>query len=211
MKTKDLIRLGVPLGKPMDEAFKFISAFCTGGGDKENLGAEISAIVAAPGTFADDPLRGPWYDCHVARGPRLTLDPRCAKKIFDGDTGFQPQTWSNARVALPVTAKYPPDGRCNARTGARAALRRLGSTLRKWRLGQKLKIATIARRLGISEATWGHWESGRRFPSAENLILIADLTGILVAHLFCPHAERCPLADFRDKAPAAADRERNFM
>lgn len=59
MKTKDLLKLGVPLGKPMGEAFKFISAFCTGGGDKENLGAEISAIVAAPGNFADDPLRGP--------------------------------------------------------------------------------------------------------------------------------------------------------
>ena len=59
MKTKDIIRLGVPFGKPMDEAFKFISAFCTGGGAKENLEAEISAIVAAPGQFADDPLRGP--------------------------------------------------------------------------------------------------------------------------------------------------------
>ena len=59
MKTKDILKLGVSLGKPMDEAFKFISAFCTGGGPKENLGAEISAIVAGPGNFADDPLRVP--------------------------------------------------------------------------------------------------------------------------------------------------------
>ena len=57
MKTKDIIKLGVPLGKPMDEAFKFISAFCSAAGEKESLASEIVAIVAAPGKFADDPMR----------------------------------------------------------------------------------------------------------------------------------------------------------
>ena len=57
MKTKDIIKLGVPLGKPMDEAFKFISAFCSAAGEKESLASEIAAIVAAPGKFADDPMR----------------------------------------------------------------------------------------------------------------------------------------------------------
>lgn len=59
MKTKDILKLGIPCGKPMDEAFRFISAFCAGGGDEKNLEAEIPAIVANPGHFANDPLRGP--------------------------------------------------------------------------------------------------------------------------------------------------------
>jgi len=57
MKTKDLIQLGMPLGKPMEEAFKFISAYCSSGGEKENLVPELSAIVASPGDFVEDPMR----------------------------------------------------------------------------------------------------------------------------------------------------------
>ncbi len=78
MKTKDLIRLGVPFGKPMDEAFKFISTFCTGGGKKEDLEAEISAMVAAPAQFAHDALRGPLATALLAVDifvPRTTPAP----------------------------------------------------------------------------------------------------------------------------------------
>ncbi len=57
MKTKDLLLLGVPLGAPMGEAFKFISAFCLAGGAKESLADEIGAIVANPTSFQLDPLR----------------------------------------------------------------------------------------------------------------------------------------------------------
>ena len=57
MKPKDLIKLGVPIGKPMKEAFHFISAFCTAGGGKEHLASEISAIVASPVAFEADPMR----------------------------------------------------------------------------------------------------------------------------------------------------------
>lgn len=58
MKTKDILRLGIPSGKPMDEAFHFISSFCAGGGQEENIEAEIAAIIASPGLFVNDPLRG---------------------------------------------------------------------------------------------------------------------------------------------------------
>jgi tRNA-splicing ligase RtcB len=57
MKPKGLIKLGVPIGKPMKEAFHFISAFCTAGGAKELLSSEISAIVASPAAFEADPMR----------------------------------------------------------------------------------------------------------------------------------------------------------
>ncbi len=57
MKVSQLLKLGVPLGKPMDEAFRFISAFCSDGGDKNCLEAEIAAVVASPHSFAADPRR----------------------------------------------------------------------------------------------------------------------------------------------------------
>jgi tRNA-splicing ligase RtcB len=57
MNTKDLIRLGVPLGEPQRRAVDFISQFILRGGDKSRLEEEIKAIVANPALFAEDPLR----------------------------------------------------------------------------------------------------------------------------------------------------------
>jgi tRNA-splicing ligase RtcB (3'-phosphate/5'-hydroxy nucleic acid ligase) len=58
MNTKDFLRLGVPLGEATRRATDFVSKFILGGGDKTKLQAEVSAIVANPSTFVDDPLRG---------------------------------------------------------------------------------------------------------------------------------------------------------
>src|SRR6185369_7914140 len=58
MKTKDLLELGVPLGKPQRRAVDFIASFLLKGGDKTRLSDEIRAIVANPAAFAEDPLRG---------------------------------------------------------------------------------------------------------------------------------------------------------
>jgi tRNA-splicing ligase RtcB len=57
MNTKDLIRLGVPLGEAQRRAVDFISQFILRGGDKSRLEEEIKAIVANPALFAEDPLR----------------------------------------------------------------------------------------------------------------------------------------------------------
>ncbi len=57
MNTKDLIRLGVPLGETQRRAVDFISQFILRGGDKSRLEEEIKAIVANPALFAEDPLR----------------------------------------------------------------------------------------------------------------------------------------------------------
>ena len=57
MNTKDFIRLGVPLGEDTRRATDFVSKFILGGGDKTKLRAEVSAIVANPSAFTEDPLR----------------------------------------------------------------------------------------------------------------------------------------------------------
>ena len=48
MNTKDLIRLGVPLGEPLKLAHEFIQNFIAQGGDGARLEDEIFDIVANP-------------------------------------------------------------------------------------------------------------------------------------------------------------------
>ena len=57
MNAKDLLRLDVLPGEATRRATDFISRFILAGGDKTGLKEEVSAIVANPSAFADDPLR----------------------------------------------------------------------------------------------------------------------------------------------------------
>ena len=58
MNAKDFIRLGVPLGEATRRATGFVSSFILSGGDKTRLEDEVKQIVANPGAFMKDPLRG---------------------------------------------------------------------------------------------------------------------------------------------------------
>ena len=57
MNTKDLIRLGIPLGEATRRATDFVAQFILSGGDKTKLEEELKAIVANPALFAEDPMR----------------------------------------------------------------------------------------------------------------------------------------------------------
>jgi tRNA-splicing ligase RtcB len=59
MNTKDLIRLGVPVGEPIHLAHEFIQSFIAQGKDAALLEAEIFNIVANPPAFFADELRAP--------------------------------------------------------------------------------------------------------------------------------------------------------
>ena len=59
MNTKDLIRLGVPVGEPLKLAHEFIQNFIAQGNDGAQLEAEIFNIVANPPAFFGDELRAP--------------------------------------------------------------------------------------------------------------------------------------------------------
>src|SRR5687767_5371727 len=75
MNTKDLLRLGVPLGEAQRRAIDFISQFILSGGDKSRLEEEVKAIVAKPALFAEDPLRKEFAKAIVNAPPPLRTDP----------------------------------------------------------------------------------------------------------------------------------------
>ncbi|MCX6874768.1 MAG: helix-turn-helix transcriptional regulator [Verrucomicrobia bacterium] len=70
----------------------------------------------------------------------------------------------------------------------------LGRRLKDWRLKGNRKISEVAHGLGVSTATWGHWETGEHLPSGELLLAIENLTCMPLQMLFCPHLDTCPQA-----------------
>ncbi len=77
MNTKDLIRLGVPVGEPIKLAHEFIQNFIAQGKDGALLEAEIFNIVANPPAFFADELRAPMARAiyRPAFTPRAELAP----------------------------------------------------------------------------------------------------------------------------------------
>jgi tRNA-splicing ligase RtcB len=59
MNTEELIRLGVPAGKPIQLAHEFVRNFIAQGSDGAELESEIFNIVADPSAFFADELRAP--------------------------------------------------------------------------------------------------------------------------------------------------------
>src|SRR5580765_1473414 len=77
MNTKDLIRLGVPVGEPIKLAHEFIQVFIAQGNDGAQLEVEIFNIVANPPAFFADELRAPLARAiyRPAFTPRAELAP----------------------------------------------------------------------------------------------------------------------------------------
>src|ERR1051325_1787436 len=84
MNTKDLIRLGVPLGEATRRATDFISSFILSGGDKSRLEEEVRAIVANPAPFAEDPLRKEFAKAIVNAPPPPRRDPAPYRQWGEG-------------------------------------------------------------------------------------------------------------------------------
>lgn len=77
MNTKDLTRLGVPVGEPVQLAQEFVQNFIAQGNNGALLEAEILSIVADPAAFFADELRGPLARAiyRPAFTPRAALAP----------------------------------------------------------------------------------------------------------------------------------------
>src|ERR1051325_6988020 len=57
MSSKDLVKLGVPLGEPMRHAVTLISKLVLAG-KKDQLEQELSAVLRDPSAFVKDSMRG---------------------------------------------------------------------------------------------------------------------------------------------------------
>ncbi|MBJ6725167.1 helix-turn-helix domain-containing protein [Geomesophilobacter sediminis] len=71
----------------------------------------------------------------------------------------------------------------------------LGKNLAAWREQKGLKMEAAARELGVSTATWGHWETGRRFPAMKQLSCLAQYLGVPPCRLIANCPERCDGCD----------------
>ena len=56
-----------------------------------------------------------------------------------------------------------------------------------------MKISAAAQGLGVAASTWGHWETGYRFPTGSVLLDLVRYTGLSLVELICEHGEHCPL------------------
>ena len=75
MNTKDFRRLGVPLGEATTRATDFVTQFILAGGDKSSLHEQVTAIVAKPAAFVNDPLRGEFAKALLKAPPSPRAEP----------------------------------------------------------------------------------------------------------------------------------------
>lgn len=67
----------------------------------------------------------------------------------------------------------------------------LSRTLLRWREQNAIKMEAAAKELGVSTATWGHWESGRRFPGLHHLSCLSQYLNVPVCRLICCKPDEC--------------------
>jgi tRNA-splicing ligase RtcB len=84
MNTKDLIRLGVPLGEAQRRGIEFIAEYVLAGGDKTRLEEEVSAVVANPSASIGDPLRGAFAKALLHAPPSARSTPAKYRQWGEG-------------------------------------------------------------------------------------------------------------------------------
>ncbi len=67
----------------------------------------------------------------------------------------------------------------------------IGDFLKHWRTKRSIKLQTAAQELGVATSTWDHWETGRRSPSLDNLIAVADYLQIPPQCMLCAKKWDC--------------------
>ena len=84
MNTKEIIRLGVPMGRATRQATDFISRYILAGGDKSRLQDEVTAVVANPAAFVSDSLRGEFARALLAAPPPPRTEPAAYHQWGEG-------------------------------------------------------------------------------------------------------------------------------
>jgi len=82
----------------------------------------------------------------------------------------------------------------------------LAGRLRAWRRKNDIPIKRAAAELGVSGATWDHWEKCRRFPTMDDLNLLAQYLCLPPCMLLCPYLHcRCDRCLKKRKKNAALE------
>ena len=86
------------------------------------------------------------------------------------------------QLALDVLLDVPP---LPVKTGKRLAKKRVAGAksiakqLKRWRAEQDYSLKVAAGMLGVSDATFSHWEHGKSAPNGKNAERVSDLLATL--------------------------------
>jgi DNA-binding transcriptional regulator YiaG len=107
---------------------------------------------------------------------------------------FPDQSCANCRHVAETGHADPHKMSAIIRTrGPYAEFSYLPTALHQWRLRKGLKISAAASGLGVAASTWGHWETGFRFPTGSVLLDLVRYTGMSLVELICEHGSHCPM------------------
>ena len=102
MNTKDLIRMGVPLGDALGRGSDFIARYCLAGGDRSRIEAEVAAVVADPQAFVADSMRGEFARALLAAPPAIRSVPAKYRQ-WGGDLEHEAVLQMEKACLLPIS------------------------------------------------------------------------------------------------------------
>jgi tRNA-splicing ligase RtcB len=103
MNSKDLIKLGVPLGEPMRHAVTLISKLVLSG-KKEQLEDQLKAVLANPASFTKDELRGE-FARSLLKAPPPPRDKPVPYKQWGKDLDHEAIMQMERACLLPISVQ----------------------------------------------------------------------------------------------------------
>src|SRR5678815_5680586 len=103
MNSKDLVKLGVPRGEPMRHAVTFISKLVLSG-KKEQLEAELNAVLTNPASFTKDEPRGE-FARSLLKAPPPPRDKPVPYKQWGKDLEHEAVMQMERACLLPISVQ----------------------------------------------------------------------------------------------------------
>ena len=104
MNTKQLLRIGVPLGKPMNRVKDFLADYVLRGGDREKIETIVTEVIANPEAFVEDPLRGK-FARSLKKNRTVTRSESVAWKQWGTDLDANSIAQMENACLLPVSVR----------------------------------------------------------------------------------------------------------
>jgi transcriptional regulator with XRE-family HTH domain len=85
----------------------------------------------------------------------------------------------------------------------------IASNIRAFRKRRNLTVKEAAGRLGVATSCWSQWENGKRFPSADLIVSVAEVLAVRPCLLLTADPSDCPrfaIEPCRDKETRGSTR-----